>query len=74
VATIHKPEGAAEGKQAGGYRGPYVRAASTDLNFLSPGVDRSDHGQVVGMRALGASYHKVFQPPDDIHQAGVRRD
>jgi F-type H+-transporting ATPase subunit a len=62
VATIVKPEGAAgEELHAGSVVVPFVRVASTDLNFtIALALISVVMVQVLGLRALGAGYLTKF--------------
>ncbi len=62
VYTIIKPPGGAEGEAHGGYAlVPFVRVASTDLNFtVALALISVFMTQVIGVRALGATYFTKF--------------
>jgi len=61
VVTIVKPEGEAAGEGEGYILAPFVRVASTDLNFtISLAVISVVMSQIVGIRALGLSYFTKF--------------
>lgn len=62
VHTIIKQPGGAEGEAHGGYAlVPFVRVASTDLNFtVALALISVFMTQVIGVRALGATYFTKF--------------